>query len=462
MKNNSTDVQTINNNLTDFSNINDALYCIPLPDNDFEIIKIGSAFKNMGGNIADFVRWCDNDSVDWESKWSTFSKKSSENVINTLMNAAKINIESMNLISSEHYDYELSEKLREKTFKFKLLRDDDIENFPDMEWIVRGIIPKKSIGAFYGASGSGKSFLAFDMALAVTGGKSDWFGNKVKKVPVVYLFLEGNAALKKRIGAWKKHNNVEKMPENFFPMAQNFNLTDDNDVGEICAAINHANANGGLVIIDTLHASTCGKIDENSADGMGLVLAKARIIKERTDSTIMFIHHSGKDITRGMRGHNSLNGAMDFVVLVGREGKNRWWCLDKSRDELDDVEHDFQLNIIEIKKDSDGIWISSCVVSTVIDHVKSLVVSDLPNIKQIVMNEIDSELILSTNINKPGCPKNVKCIDLQQFMLKYTLIDKKENPNRARDWKRAVENLIKEEWIFIAQNNDWIWKLKSS
>jgi hypothetical protein len=38
-----------------------------------------------------------------------------------------------------------------------------------------GILPSEGLAAMYGPSGSGKSFLAFDLGVSITEG-SDWFG----------------------------------------------------------------------------------------------------------------------------------------------------------------------------------------------------------------------------------------------------------------------------------------------
>ena len=52
--------------------------------------------------------------------------------------------------------------------RFKLLSGDELFNFSKMRWLVHGVIPAEGLVALYGASGSGKSFLALDMAFAIS------------------------------------------------------------------------------------------------------------------------------------------------------------------------------------------------------------------------------------------------------------------------------------------------------
>lgn len=65
-----------------------------------------------------------------------------------------------------------SEKPRRK---FELIDADDFSEGPAPEWIVRGVLPRAELAVIYGASGSGKSFFALDLAAAVARG-IDWRG----------------------------------------------------------------------------------------------------------------------------------------------------------------------------------------------------------------------------------------------------------------------------------------------
>ena len=55
---------------------------------------------------------------------------------------------------------------------FKLLDRSDLDKLPPAEWLVHSILPEKGVAAIYGPSGSGKSFLAIDLAVSISNGKS--------------------------------------------------------------------------------------------------------------------------------------------------------------------------------------------------------------------------------------------------------------------------------------------------
>jgi hypothetical protein len=60
--------------------------------------------------------------------------------------------------------------------RFPLRRAGDIARLPAGKWWIKGILPKAQIGAIFGASGSGKSFLALDIMAHLSLGRS-WRGS---------------------------------------------------------------------------------------------------------------------------------------------------------------------------------------------------------------------------------------------------------------------------------------------
>ncbi|TFH43867.1 MAG: hypothetical protein E4H01_11535, partial [Lysobacterales bacterium] len=70
-----------------------------------------------------------------------------------------------------------------------------------------------------------------------------------------------------------------------------------------------------LIIVDTLARTFAGG-NENSSEDMGAFIAIIDYLREKTDSAILAVHHSGKDTSRGTRGHSSLFGAVDAEFEV--------------------------------------------------------------------------------------------------------------------------------------------------
>ena len=72
-----------------------------------------------------------------------------------------------------------------------------------------------------------------------------------------------------------------------------------------------------LVVIDTLARALAGG-NENAPEDMGALIGNAKRIQEATGAAVLFVHHSGKDTSRGSRGHSSLKGAADLEIEVTR------------------------------------------------------------------------------------------------------------------------------------------------
>lgn len=116
-----------------------------------------------------------------------------------------------------------------------------------------------------------------------------------------------------------------------------------------------------MIIIDTLACAMAGG-DENSSRDMGLTISGAKALQSATGGLVILVHHTGKDASRGLRGHSSLNAALDACVEVKRHDDYRSWKLVKSRDSEDGVQGAFLLEPVEVRIDSKGRPVNSIVV----------------------------------------------------------------------------------------------------
>lgn len=233
-----------------------------------------------------------------------------------------------------------------------------IKDLPPVAWRVKNMLPAQGVAAIYGPPASGKSFLALDMAAAIASGR-DWFGHKTAAAPVFYINLEGSGALKNRIAAWEQERE-RGFPDGVVFFLDVFNLFENMD--SLVAAIPH----GAVVVVDTLAASAPG-FDENSgADMSRAIEALSRVARERNGLALV-VHHSGKDASRGLRGHSSLLGALDAAICVDRSGASsvRRWTATKVKDGEDGIGAAFSLHRVELGTDADGDMVSSCIVRRV-------------------------------------------------------------------------------------------------
>jgi putative DNA primase/helicase len=260
-------------------------------------------------------------------------------------------------------------KLRTQT-RFHLQTGSEMLATRTLRWRVKRMLPEEGVAAVYGASGSGKSFLVLDLALALCRG-SPWFGNRVHRCPVTYVCLEGAAGVSLRLKALG-----ETVPEDLLFLTAPVNLLIAKDITDLVEAIRGAGAEGGVVVIDTLNRATPGA-DENSSVDMGHVIAGANAIQRGLGGLVLLVHHTGKDASKGLRGHSSLLAALDAAIEVRREGGTRSFSLAKAKDGNDGIEHHFTLNVVDLGIDDDGDPITSCRVRPAREAAKVKALSTL-------------------------------------------------------------------------------------
>ena len=337
--------------------------------------------------------------------------------------------------------------------RFKVLSGADLCGTKPMRWMVRGVLPADGLAALYGASGSGKSFLILDMGCAVAGG-AEWFGRRVTQAPVTYVCLEGEAGIGKRVKAWCLHHNAP-VPVALRFIAEPFDLLSD-DVGELAKAIIASGGAGGMVIIDTLNRAAPGA-DENSSVDMGQIIAAAKQLQNLTGGLVLLVHHTGKDATKGLRGHSSLYAALDGAIEVTATDTRKAWSVAKSKDDITGDAHPFKLEVVELGTDDDGDEITSCV-AVPDDSTEAIKQAKRPMLRsnQKIANEALGEALRkSPHTGKEGAPAGRPCIqytDAVAIVAERIPADAKHKTSRA---KVAITGLV--ERGFLAMKGDWLW-----
>jgi RecA-family ATPase len=189
---------------------------------------------------------------------------------------------------------------------------------------VEDLLPSHGINMLYGPTGTGKSFVALDLAICVGSGR-DWLGHKVDQKPVLYFAGEGHSAeFHNRIRAACGHYGIAKgAPDLFadlvfrrfdiFGSSEDRQLMDDH----IERITELYRSPPGLIIIDTFAACTPG-MDEISGRDVSRVLSHLNRMAERSTAAILVIHHTGAAGTRE-RGHTSLAGDCVSIMRVDRD-----------------------------------------------------------------------------------------------------------------------------------------------
>ena len=232
--------------------------------------------------------------------------------------------------------------------------------------LVKGLIDHGVLAVIYGEPGSGKTFLALDMALHVAAGIY-WFGHRVRRPGrVIYVAAEAGKSISKRVAAWLAEKNVD----------------DDADFRAVVSPVNLSKMSTGdakllaqvigekvdLVIVDTL-ARAMGGGDENTSVDMGGFIAVMDQLREWLGCAIVVVHHSGKDQSRGARGWSGLLGAVDVEICVEKRDERVSVAINTKQRDLglaDDIA--FVRRQVVLGHDDESDPVTSCVIE-VADYV---------------------------------------------------------------------------------------------
>lgn len=214
---------------------------------------------------------------------------------------------------------------------YPLYDEQHLMSMPPVEWMIDGVLTKHGFSVMYGAPGTGKSFIAIDMALSMAHGLP-WHGRATRRGVVLYIAGEGVGGLGKRVKAWKLHNQVEDNGLlRVLPMA--VDMMDEESIEKLLRTIDSLKDEFSCLVIDTVARSMTG--EENSATDMSAFIRGCDSVKHHTGCGLLAIHHAGKDASRGinsMRGSSALAGAADTVLSVGKSDNIVALAMEKQKD----------------------------------------------------------------------------------------------------------------------------------
>lgn len=336
--------------------------------------------------------------------------------------------------------------------RFKLLSAGALRMLPDMQWSVRSVLPAEGLATIYGASASGKSFLALDL-MASLAEAGTWFGHGVMKPHhVVALVLEGEAGFRRRVLAWEKARG-RNFPDRVRFTFDAFNLLEGNDLSDLATSIG---ANGGCnaLFIDTLNRAMPGA-DENSARDASALVGHLGWLQRALACLVVVVHHTGKNELAGMRGHSSMFAAMDAVIEVKRTPGMREWSVAKSKDDIDGTTHPFTLEAVELGRDFMDEPITSCVVRSIDTPVESRPRPPKGKNQLIVYQALCPMFSNATSFGKGGSPATKPCLDIETTI---TAIKGRLAAPPDRQAERARESIAGMVASgILGLNEGWLW-----
>lgn len=181
------------------------------------------------------------------------------------------------------------------------------EPLPPVKWLVEGLIPKGTVGAFVAHGSSLKTWTMLSMAAAIAKGQAWLDKYPVTQGKVVILDYEsGRYELRRRVLLLEK-GKVVGLGAWSYP---------EKRIDDVSFWVDLGNEPGiALVCVDSLAEGTSPGVDENSKDA-SYPLQLAAKFTEATGASVLFVHHSKKDDSgdarKVVRGSTAIYAAMDW------------------------------------------------------------------------------------------------------------------------------------------------------
>ena len=201
----------------------------------------------------------------------------------------------------------------DSSITFPLISIEELFDRPPPEWLIESFIPQGELAVIFGPPAQGKTFLSLDMALHMAAGRN-WHGFETKEARVLYIAGEGLSGLPGRLQAWHKHHGFEPL-KNFVILPQSVSFLDRSEMNKLDLTIRELDEPFDVIFIDTVSRAMVGG-DENSAETMGMFISHCEALQRAYGCTVVGVHHSGKDATKGLRGSSALLGAVTSSLSV--------------------------------------------------------------------------------------------------------------------------------------------------
>jgi len=222
-------------------------------------------------------------------------------------------------------------------------------------WRVEGLLPERGVGVLVGGEGSGKTFLAVDLCMAIANGTAYANNFHTTQGRVLYAAAEDKLGVGSRFVA--HHQNSGLSVDNI-TLWQGISLADLADI----EYLEQSGERFQFVVIDTLSKAT-PRLDENDNSAMASAIGRAYQLSAIWNAFVLLVAHSGKEASKGIRGASSLTANVDTILKVTAttRGKKVGLSLIKQKAGPEGATLNFSLEPAEIKNPQTGELTSSLV-----------------------------------------------------------------------------------------------------
>lgn len=217
------------------------------------------------------------------------------------------------------------------------------------KWLIQEVIAEKSLSMMYGPPSVGKSFLIMDIAYSIAVGEPFADRHRCdKRGKVLYVAAEGADGIRKRINVIRKTRDLGIGPDStgyIKIFAGNIDLVNKDIVNKFIKLVKQVMADDPpvCIIFDTLAANMVG--DENNSKDGAKVINNCNAIINRLDTSIILVHHTGKNAELGARGWSGFKGAISSELVVSaHEDGVRSLHITKNKDGASGGEYAFKLD----------------------------------------------------------------------------------------------------------------------
>jgi hypothetical protein len=202
---------------------------------------------------------------------------------------------------------------------------------------------------------------------------------------------------------------------------------------------------------------------------MGALLTQANNLVGNNERLVLLIHHTGKDVSLGMRGHSSLLGAVDAELKVTRTDTTSVMKVTKARDFEDGTELAFSVESVVLGQTPDGDEVTAAVaVAADLREAKAAAAPVPLGKNQILVLQALRQLTAGPEVERnpagPGWPEAGRYAVVPfNEVVEHTvgLMDAPSDgvrDQRARTAKSVVHALV--ERGLLGRNHDKLWLIR--
>lgn len=413
-------------------------------------VNVGMALHSEGFNLSLWDIWSSKGtkykSGECAKKWQSFNEDAGIS-IGTLVKMAQDAGWVKNQYRAE------DSKTKKKEPSLQIIHWSKLNKLPKRRYLIKDILDEEAFSVVYGASNSGKTFFALDIACHVALGWV-WKNKKIKKGSVIYIAGEGGLGISERLEAFRKHHKLDNYGD-IYVIPQALILIGENDYTENFIKLVKDIPDIKLIIIDTL-ARSMNDGDENYAGDMGKFVQNCDIIRLKTKAHIMVIHHTGKDERKGARGSSALKAAIDTEIQISQSDGVIKGEVKKQRDGKIGYAVYFKLYEYEVSKDEDGNPMYSCALSeSNIEEKRDHLKGQAKQTYQILRDLITDKGI--KHIPKAGMKtqKTVRLDDFKDHFFKSKISDTDKADSISKAFGRQ-KSYLKDKG-YIAEGDGYVW-----